>query len=371
MSKWFNEYKSSLTTINELQAQQKSMSSHLQAHGRELMEEARSSPLGSATASKSEAIIPYTLRCFINPESGTCSFELHLDIFASGGEANIKNVINLTTGETFARRKLTTKPDVESAQKQREELSLLARLSGIPGILQQTATRYAGKGGKEKEEVLSKKYAGGSLEAYAPSSMAGKEVEQKNKAIADQLVTTISQMLDKGVVHRDLKPQNILLDKDGSIAVIDFGLAAMSGSQVRIQGSPGYMPPELLTCSDAVPSSPAHDLWSLGMVLLNTMSKGTPRQQELQGHFETINKLQSQMRTLAETPDAPNREQALKTLQQQHETELVTLREKLVAADNPAIAAPYGSIIAALLDPNPSTRMTTKALREQWPTERA
>ncbi|GAA3467890.1 serine/threonine-protein kinase [Nonomuraea roseola] len=72
-----------------------------------------------------------------------------------------------------------------------------------------------------------------------------------------------------GVLHRDVKPDNVLLAHDGSAVLTDFGLAALDedASVTRsgmVVGTPAYMAPERATGG---PSLPASDLWSLGALL--------------------------------------------------------------------------------------------------------
>ncbi|MEU1720994.1 protein kinase [Nonomuraea sp. NPDC005692] len=72
-----------------------------------------------------------------------------------------------------------------------------------------------------------------------------------------------------GVLHRDVKPENVLLADDGRVVLTDFGIAALeaeSGLTATggLVGTPAYMPPERLNGEAARPES---DLWSLGATL--------------------------------------------------------------------------------------------------------
>ncbi|MGN9839434.1 serine/threonine-protein kinase [Nonomuraea sp. H19] len=72
-----------------------------------------------------------------------------------------------------------------------------------------------------------------------------------------------------GVLHRDVKPENVLLADDGRVVLTDFGIATLETEAALtatggVVGTPAYMPPERL---NGEPARPESDLWSLGATL--------------------------------------------------------------------------------------------------------
>jgi serine/threonine-protein kinase len=55
----------------------------------------------------------------------------------------------------------------------------------------------------------------------------------------------------RGIIHRDVKPQNLVLLEDGTVKVVDFGLAAAEESGAKRVGTPHYMPPEVCEAGQA------------------------------------------------------------------------------------------------------------------------
>lgn len=92
--------------------------------------------------------------------------------------------------------------------------------------------------------------------------------EAQVQKIAKQLVQALHYLHSNRVIHRDMKPQNILVGAHGRVKLCDFGFArAMSSNTVvltSIKGTPLYMAPELVK---EQPYDLTVDLWSLGVIL--------------------------------------------------------------------------------------------------------
>src|SRR5689334_9739326 len=91
-----------------------------------------------------------------------------------------------------------------------------------------------------------------------------------------------------GVMHRDVKPANVMIGADGRAVLTDFGIATLEGdpaltSTGLVIGSPAYMSPER---ARGEPPSPASDLWSLGATLYTAIEGHSPFQRD--GHLPTL-----------------------------------------------------------------------------------
>lgn len=160
----------------------------------------------------------------------------------------------------------------ESRQRFRIEAEAMARLEH-PAIL----PIYELGEVDETPFFTMKLAAGGSL-AGRVGDYAGKwrEIAELIARITD----AVQFAHERGVLHRDLKPGNILFDESGQAFVSDFGLAKITGDDTHLtrtlalMGTPSYMAPEMAAKNGGVTT--ASDVWSLGVILYELLAGHAP-----------------------------------------------------------------------------------------------
>jgi serine/threonine protein kinase len=107
------------------------------------------------------------------------------------------------------------------------------------------------------------------------SGLAPREALRLSAAIAEAL----QAIHGAGILHRDLKPGNVMLRDDGTLALIDFGLAKAGTVDIEITdrgfifGTPHYMSPEQ---GHGEPIDVRSDLYSLGIILFEMLARAKP-----------------------------------------------------------------------------------------------
>ena len=96
--------------------------------------------------------------------------------------------------------------------------------------------------------------------------------------IMKQLVSGTAEAHRRGIIHRDIKPQNVIVRSDGSIKILDFGIALAKGSMQltqanNVMGSVHYLAPEIARGESASVQS---DIYSLGIVLYEMLTGDVP-----------------------------------------------------------------------------------------------
>ena len=115
--------------------------------------------------------------------------------------------------------------------------------------------------------------AGGSLQQVMASSVIGKTDIPRVLKICEQVAQALRCAADQGLVHGDIKPENILLDANGNAKLVDFGLAGMQKDTSEIWGTPYYIAPEKLKKE---PIDYRADMYNLGGTLYHALTGVAP-----------------------------------------------------------------------------------------------
>src|SRR5580704_1885419 len=118
-------------------------------------------------------------------------------------------------------------------------------------------------------------FRAGDLRTRMKAGVAPREALRMAAAIAEAL----QAIHTAGILHRDLKPGNVMLRDDGTLALIDFGLAKDGAVDVEITdrgfifGTPHYMSPEQ---GHGEPIDARSDLYSLGVIVFEMLAREKP-----------------------------------------------------------------------------------------------
>jgi serine/threonine-protein kinase len=150
------------------------------------------------------------------------------------------------------------------------EAQLLARVND-PGIVQIFDVGHAREGLYYVAELVEG-------ESLADRLRRGPLPPGEARRIAEQLCRALTGAHSQRVVHRDVKPANVLIATDGRVKVGDFGIARLAesstdGAGATIVGTPRYMAPEQ---ARGRPTSPATDVYSVGVVLYEMLAGRPP-----------------------------------------------------------------------------------------------
>lgn len=161
---------------------------------------------------------------------------------------------------------LTQQKEGDSLRMMRTEVEILASIQKHPNILRLHGVCNMAQGSDETPRwALQIEYCNGGDLVTATSRC--RFPEDRAHDVIRSLLNGLAHMHKHGFVHRDVKPDNVLLSKDGDVKLADFGISARvtdSPAMAKRCGSPGYVAPEVWLCK---PYGIKIDSFSAGAVL--------------------------------------------------------------------------------------------------------
>jgi len=190
-----------------------------------------------------------------------------------GGMGSVYKVLDKEIGERVALKLL--KPEIASDERMIERFR--NELKFARKITHKNVCRMYDLSKEKKTPYITMEYVSGedlksSLRRMGPLS-AGKSIH-----IAKQVCEGLAEAHKLGVVHRDLKPQNIMIDKQGNAHIMDFGIArslkakGVTTSGMMI-GTPDYMSPEQVEGKEVDQRA---DIYAMGVILFEMVTGMTP-----------------------------------------------------------------------------------------------
>ena len=196
-------------------------------------------------------------------------------LLGEGGMGAVYKAYDLDLDRTVAlklvRGDLMSNPEVLTRFKQ--ELLLASRIS------HKNILRIHDLGDHNGVKFISMAYVDGE-DLYHLIKRNGKLPMEQAVGIARQLCGALEAAHNEAVVHRDLKPQNVMIDRQGTAYITDFGLAKSLESELTMltrtgqyMGTPRYMAPEQVECKEIDGRT---DLYALGLIMYEMATGDVP-----------------------------------------------------------------------------------------------
>jgi serine/threonine protein kinase len=197
------------------------------------------------------------------------------DVIGSGGFGVVYAAKRKSDGLEVAVKEVSKDSDTLTNNNVPLEVALMQQVNDVPGVIKlidyfDTADSFY---------IVMERF--NSKDLFDFISEQGPLSEALSRDLFSQLVNTVSECHKKGVVHRDIKDENILMDiKAGKTKLIDFGSGAIIENRVyqEFKGTRVYSPPEWINCRAY--TAEALTVWSLGILLYDMVCGDIPFESE-------------------------------------------------------------------------------------------
>jgi len=219
-----------------------------------------------------------------------------IEVLGKGGMGKVFRALDKKLNEEVALK--LVKPEIASDKK------TLERFSNELKIARKIAHKNVGR----MYELMEEKGTHFITMEYVPGQDLKGLIRQSRQltagttiSIAKQVCEGLAEAHRLGVIHRDLKPQNIMIDKEGNSRIMDFGIArSLKAKGITAEGviigTPEYMSPEQV---DAKETDQRSDIYSLGVILYEMVIGRVP--------FEGDTPLSVALKQKTETPEDPRK----------------------------------------------------------------
>lgn len=203
------------------------------------------------------------------------------ELLGRGGMAAVYRAHDDALGRTVAIKTMTTVPGGDPAGRERfrREARAAAALShahvvAVHDVLEEDVA------GVRVPYLVMEYVRGRPLSHYVPPNPGGLPLAEALRFVSE-ILDALAASHAAGLVHRDVKPANVMVTEAGSVKVMDFGIARALDAQATaltgtgfIVGTPHYMAPEQFTAGS--PVDPRCDLYAVGVILFQLLTGKLP-----------------------------------------------------------------------------------------------